>query len=224
MSVNRNLIPTLLALILMSCASVHIQDEVGISSEVKADSYAQNKDKSGVVLFDARWGRQWQCGKYENAQLISFSFDKTPLSTKLDDSPADLTIGTTSLIAVSKKFESYALLVPAGEYALSNFKIKTAKSVSNVGYWIASRSHLIKDGKPLGGKFSVAPGETVYIGNFALDCYYENPTLWRYHAQGQNGFEKQLSDYKAKYPFLDLTNVKFRLLETNTIGRPYELK
>lgn len=224
MSVNRNLIPTLLALILVSCASVRIQDEVGTSTEIKADTYAQNKEKSGVVLFDARWGRQWQCGKYENAQLISFSFDKTPLSTKPDDAPADLTIGTTSQLAVSPKFESYALLVPAGEYALSNFKIKTAKSVSNVGYWIASRSHLIKDGKPLGGKFSVAPGETVYIGNFALDCYYENPTLWRYHAKGQNGFKKQLSDYKAKYPFLDLTNVKFRLLETNTIGRPYELK
>jgi hypothetical protein len=224
MSINRNLIPTLLALTIASCTSVQIQDEVGISTEVKADSYAQNREKSGVVLFDARWGRQWQCGKYENAQLISFSFDKTPLSAKPDDAPADVTIGTTSIIAVSPKFESYALLLSAGEYALSNFKIKTAKSASNVGYWIASRSHLIKDGKPLGGKFSVAPGETVYIGNFALDCYYENPTLWRYYAQGKDGFKQQLSDYKAKYPFLDLTNVKFRLLETNTIGRSYELK
>lgn len=224
MRINRNLIPTLFVLIFASCASVHIQDEVGISTEVKADSYAQKKEKSGVVLFDARWGRQWQCGKYENAQLISFSFDKTPLSAKPDDAPADVTIGTTSIIAVSPKFESYALLLPAGEYVLSNFKIKTAKSASNVGYWIASRSHLIKDSKPIGGKFSVAPGETIYIGNFALDCYYENPTLWRYHAQGQNGFKKQLSDYQAKYPFLDLTNVKFRLMETNTIGRSYELK
>jgi hypothetical protein len=224
MSINRNLIPTLLALTFASCASVQIQDEVGTSTEVKADSYAQNKEKSGVVLFDARWARQWKCGKYENAQLVSFSFDKNPLSTKPDDAAADLTIGTTSLLAVSPKFESYALLVPAGEYALSNFKIKTSKSVSNVGYWIASRSHLIKDGKSLGGKFSVAPGETVYIGNFALDCSYQDPTLWRYYAQGQDGFEQQLSDYKAKYPFLDLSNVKFRLFETNTIGRSYELK
>lgn len=223
MSIYRGLILALSALLFASCTSVQIQDEVGTSTEVKADSYAQNKENLGVVLLDARWGRQWGCGRFENAQLVSFSFDKIPLSAKPDDAPADLAIGTTSLLAVSPKFESYALLVPPGEYALSNFKIKIAQSVSNVGYWVANRSHLIKDSKSLGGKFSVAPGETVYIGNFALDCY-ENPSLWRYYANGQDGFKRQLSDYKTKYPFLDLTNVKFRLFETDTIGRSYELK
>lgn len=223
MTVRRNLVLPLLTFMLASCASVQTQDEIGVTVEAKADAYAQNKDKLGLVLLDARWARQWKCGRYENAQLVSFSFDKFPLSPRPDDASADITIGTTSLLAVSPKFESYALLVPSGEYALSSFKIKTASSVLDVGYWIASRSHLIKDGKPLGGKFNVAPGEAIYIGNFALDCH-ENPTLWRYYATGQDGFRKQLSDYKSKYPFLDLTNVKFRLFETNTIGRPYELK
>ncbi|HJW25237.1 MAG TPA: hypothetical protein VJ576_10095 [Rhodocyclaceae bacterium] len=223
MFVHRSLTLLLLALLLVSCASVQIQDEVGTSAEARADSYAQDKEKLGVVLLDARWGRQWKCGKYENAQLVSFSFDKFPLSKKPDDAPTDLTIGTTSLLSVSQKFESYALLVPPGEYALSNFKIKVAQSASNVGYWVAGRSHLIKDGKPIGGKFSVAPGEVVYIGNFALDCY-GGPTLWRYHATGRDGFTQQLSDYKSKYPFLDLANVRFRLFETDTIGRPYDLR
>ncbi|WP_157008427.1 hypothetical protein [Xenophilus azovorans] len=211
------------AFILASCASVQIQDEFGTSAEVKPDSYARYKDRLGVVLLDARWGRQWKCGKYENAQLVSFSFDKLPLSpNKPDEAPSDLTIGTTSHLAASQKFESYALLIPPGEYALSNFKIKLARSVSSIDYWVANRSHLIKDGKPLGGKFVVAPGEVVYVGNFALDCY-ENPTLWRYYANGRDGFRQQLSDYQSKYPFLDLANVKFRLFETTTIGRSYAL-
>lgn len=223
MIVHRSLIFPLLALLLVSCASIQTTDEIGVSAEAKADAYTQNKDKLGVVLLDARWGRQWKCGKYENAQLVSFSFDRTPISTRPDDAFADITIGTTSLLAANPKFESYALLVPPGEYILSSFKIKVANSASNVGYWVASRSHLIKEGKPLGGKFSVAPGEAVYIGNFALDCY-GNPSLWRYYSTGQDGFKQQLSDYKSKYPFLDLANVKFRLFETSTIGQPYELK
>lgn len=223
MTFHRSMIFPLLALLLASCASVQPSEEIGVSAEAKADVYAHSKDKLGLVLLDARWGRQWKCGKYENAQLLSFSFDKTPLSTRPDDGSADITIGTTSLLAASSKFESYALLVPPGEYVLSGFKIKVARSVSDVGYWVASRSHLIKDSKPVGGKFSVAPGEAVYIGNFALDCY-ENPSLWRYYSTGQDGFKQQLSDYKSKYPFLDLANVKFRLFETSTIGRPYELK
>lgn len=208
---------------LASCASVQIQNEMGLSNEANEENYAKNKEKLGIVLLDARWARQWKCGKYENAQLVNFSFDKAPITEKPDDAPSDIAVGTKSLLSVSPKFESYALLVPPGEYVLSGFKIKTAESISKVGYWVAGRSHLIKNDKPLGGKFNVAAGETVYIGNFALDCY-AGPTLWRYYADGQDGFNKQLSDYKAKYPFLDLTNVKFRLFQTETIGRNYELK
>lgn len=177
----------------------------------------------GIVLLDARWSRQWKCGKYENAQLISFSFDRMPLNQRSNDANADLVIGTTSQLAANPKFVSIALLLPPGEYALSNFKIKVASSVSNVGYWVAERSDLQRGGKPYAGSFKVAANEMVYIGNFALDCF-QNPSLWRYYSEGQEGFQKQLSDYKEKYPFLDLSSVKYRLFDTSVIGRSYELK
>lgn len=214
---------SLTLILAVSCASVQLQDETGLSNEVTAENYAKNKNKFGVILFDANWGRKWNCGQYQNAQLISFSFDKAPITYRTDDAPGDISVGRANRINAISKFESYALIVPSGEYWLSGFKIKTAESYLKVGYWTAGRSHLIKDGKALGGKFNVDAGEIVYIGNFALDCY-AGPTLWRYYANGKQGFESQLLDYKAKYPFLDLTNAKFRLFKTETIGRDYELK
>jgi len=224
MNIYRRLILTSSTLLFFACASVQTQNNIGTSVEATQKKYEQNKEKFGVVLLDARWGRQWKCGKYENAQLISFSFDKpSPIARPIDDS-ADITVGTTSLLAVSPKFESYALVVPPGEYVLSNFKIKIAQSVSTVGYLIANRSHLIKEGRPLGGSFTVEAGEVVYIGNFTIDCNDPEPTLWRYYTIGQDGFKKGLSDYKNKYPFLDLSSVKYRLFKTETIGKPYELK
>lgn len=162
--VHRGWALVLVALILAACASAELQNERGIPAEATAESYGKGKVGLGVVLLDARWARQWPCGEYENAQLVSFQFDKMPLASRPDDAPAEIMVTTSRRLAVSPDFQSYALLVPPGEYALSNYKIKVAKSVSDVGYWVASRSHLIKDGKPLGGTFSVAPGEVVYIG------------------------------------------------------------
>jgi hypothetical protein len=213
----------LIAVSIASCSSTQISDDVGTTAEINAESYANDQQRSGIVLLDANWGRKWSCGKYENAQLISFSFDKSSNSPNVSSQPADITIGTTSRLMVKPNFESYAVLIPPGEYVLSNFKIKVATSVSKIDYWIANRTHLIKDGKPLAGKFTVAAGEVIYIGNFGLDCFH-GPTLWRYYTEGQDGFNKQLADYQSKYPFLDLTKTKFRLFETTTIGRPYELK
>ena len=225
MVTKRNLLVSItpILLLLTSCASVQVQENIGASSEVTPESYAKNQSSMGTVLLDARWARQWKCGKYDNAQLVSFAFDQMPFTVRPDDAKQDLVIGTTSLLAVEQKFVSYALLVPPGEYALSNFKIKVASSVRDVGYWAAKRSDLIRNGKPYAGSFKVAAGETVYIGNFALDCF-ENPSLWRYYSEDQEGFQKQLGDYKAKYPFLDLSSVKYRLFETGVIGRAHELK
>lgn len=220
----RNLIILVFStLLISSCASVGSQYTVGVSNEATETSYNQNKDKLGVVLLDARWGRQWKCGRYENAQLVSFSFDKFPLTKKSDELQSDITVATTSILNVSPKFQSYALLVPPGEYGLSNFTIKVASSSTEVAYWVAKRSELIKDRKPLGGKFRVSPGEVIYIGNFALDCFGA-PQLWRYYADGQEGFNQQLADYSKKYPFLDLSKVEFRLFETEKLGRSYHLK
>jgi hypothetical protein len=116
-----------------------------------------------------------------------------------------------------KVHDPIALQVAPGEYLLSGFTIKVAKSVSEVGYIAASRSALMK-GSPQGaGVFKVAAGETVYIGHFALDCI-ASPILWRYYL-----FEDDLKAtraYKNKYPYLDTSNVAYRPLKTEKFGGP----
>ena len=62
----------------------------------------------------------------------------------------------------------------------------------------------------------------VCIGNFYLDCAY-GPTLWRYYSDGKEAFEAQIQEYKNSFPFLDLSNVKFRLFQTKEFGIDYEL-
>ena len=223
MNLYGKLVSVLAILLLASCASARLQDDIGVSMEVMESIYAEQKEEMGLVLLDARWARQWGCGRFENAQLISFSFDRFPFSGKPDHAPHDITVGTTRVLSVQPTFESYALLVPPGKYALSNFRIRVAASVSQVGYWVANRSDLIQGEKVIGGSFEVAAGEVIYIGNFALDCQ-DAPTLWRYHPTGKDAFESQLDDYRAKYPFIDLGEVKFRLFETDQIGYPYELQ
>jgi len=70
-----------------------------------------------------------------------------------------------------------------------------------------------------GGTFTVAAGETVYIGNFFVDCTLNMPILWRYYTE-QTHWPSHLRDYKAKYPFLDLTDIDYRLFDTDVYGRP----
>lgn len=219
----RSFVLLVLCLSLASCASIRLHGETGKSVEASASAYRQKRLEQGVVLLDVRWGRQWPCGQYQNAQLISFTFDKMPLVGRSDDAPADLTIATVRRVRVRPWFENYALLVPPGDYALSGFTIKVAQSASQVGYWVAGRSDLFKEGRPIGGQFTVMPGEAVYIGNFALDCQTRTPTLWRYYTSGESWFSEHLLDYKNKYPFLDLSDVTYRLFETELFGVPYKL-
>ena len=39
-----------------------------------------------------------------------------------------------------------------------------------------------------------------------------------------DGFAKHIQEYKREFPFLDVESVQYRLFDTTTIGRPYELK
>lgn len=209
--------------LLASCATTKIENNIGVSNEATAESYVKNRAVMGTVLLDAKWGRQWKCGQYENAQLVSFGFDRLPLGTAANSGGSEVIVGTTSQLMAKPQFISIALLIPPGEYALSSFRIKVAESVSKVGYFAADRNHLLRNGKPFAGSFKVAAGETVYIGNFALDCLQE-PVLWRYYTQGKQDFQKQLTEYKSNYPFLDVSAVQYRLFDTSVIGRAYELK
>jgi hypothetical protein len=207
---------------LVSCAT-SIVDTAGQSSELTAASYANGRNTKGIVLLDVNWGRRWSCGGYENAELRGLSFDRMPPLKSSDDVAADLTLQEPASLTSRPIFISYALLVEPGEYALSGFNIKVARSVSDVGYWVAKRSDLLKDGKILGGNFKVGEGETVYIGNFFLDCH-QRPQPWRYYTEGADNFKLHLAQYKKKYPFLDTGRVKYRLFETSSLGRSYELK
>lgn len=213
-------------IILTACASQKILTSPENSPEVTKDTYAAGKNSDGIVLLDVKWSRKWSCGKFENAQLVAIGFDKFPSSKRTNQDPADFLISNDKLkgrITPPQAFVNYAFQIPPGRYALSGYIIKVAVSASRVDYWVASRADLLKDGKPLGGTFTVAQGEVVYIGNFYLDCS-NGPSLWRYYTKGQNGFKEQLSEYQAKYPFLDLRQTKYRLFDTTTLGYEYQLQ
>jgi hypothetical protein len=165
------------------------------------------------------WGRKWGCGAYENAQIITFSFDKMPSGPRAKEAAADFVLTTPNRLLVDPKFISYAFLLDPGKYALSHTKVKAARSASDVGHFTADRSLLLKDGESH-GRFHVDAGETVYIGSFFLDCY-QQPQLWRYYTIKEE-FPGQVDKYKKAYPFLDLNNVIYRLFETDVFGLPYK--
>jgi hypothetical protein len=180
------------------------------------------KDQKGIVLLAVRWDRRWKCGGYENAQVRVIGFDKLPSKMTSDDDRPDILLDDAPKIFTKPDFDNYAFLVEPGEYGLSGFLIKVARSISDTNYLAFPRSKLIKDSRSLGGSFSVNAGESVYIGNFYLDCY-KSPTLWRYHSNGHEAFAEHLKEFKRDFPMLDTTKVKFRLFETTEFGNPYRL-
>ena len=227
MGIKRYLI-IVTAIAVYGCSSV--SQLVGPAQPIKFDDtkiitkdiYTQNKTTNGVVLMDINWGRLWGCGDHENAQLIGLAFDKLPMLNISNDAEPSFVVKSPARLMVDPVFINYAFLLEPGEYAISAFSIKVADSMSKVGFLTAQRDHLYKGGKPIGGSFTVNPGETVFIGNFYLDCAY-GPMLWRYYPDGREAFKQQVDEYRTKFPFLNLSDVKFRLFETKEFGYDYEL-
>lgn len=209
-----------LAQFLVSCATVTVTgnksrmvDSEGNLIEASAHSVEMQKATQGMVLLDAMWGRVWKCGGYENAQLVNFAFDKMPLTKRTNEDKPDIEIGSANTLLVDNIFDPLAIQVPAGEYVLSGFKIKVAKSTSDVGYITVPRSALRNDPST----FSVNPGEVVYIGHFSLDCAY-SPIIWRYYIEQMNlGSARSFTN---KYPFINLDSVVYRLFKTKSYGGP----
>lgn len=175
----------------------------------------------GVVLLAVRWDRRWNCAGFENAQLRVIGFDRLP-SHRTDDDQPDILLDDAPRLMTKPQFNRYALLVEPGEYGLSGFLIKVAESVNSTRFFGAQRSELVKDGLSVGGAFNVAPGETVYIGHFYLDCT-TIPTIWRYYLDGREAFAQYIADVSSDYPFLDTTKAVYRLFETERAGSHYEL-
>lgn len=178
------------------------------------------KSDLGIIIVQINWGRTWKCGHYENAQLQALTFTKSPVDSK---EPVLLELETPSKLFVDNKFVPYVFLIQPGEYILTAFDVKVASSRSDVGHFTGSKDSLIKDGKPVGGSFTVNPGEIVYIGHFGLDCGAE-PFLWRYYIDGRQEFEKYIAGFRRKYPFVKDVPVQFRIFSTLLLGNPYSLQ
>ena len=174
----------------------------------------------GVVIIQVNWGRSWKCGQFENAQLQALTFTKSPIDTPESIS---LELVTPSKLFVDNKFLPYAFVIQPGEYVLTTFDVKVARSVSDVAHINGSKDNLIKEGKPIGGTFTVNPGEVVYVGHFGLDCGAE-PFLWRTYIDGREDFERYIGGFRAKFPFAKQVPAQFRLFSTQLFGRPFALK
>jgi hypothetical protein len=175
----------------------------------------------GVIIVQINWGRVWKCGQFENTQLQALTFVKSPIDDNVE--PESLELETPSKLFSDNKFLPYAFVIKPGEYVLTSFDVKIARSVTNVAHIKGEKENLIKDGKPIGGTFTVNPGEIVYIGHFGLDCGAE-PFLWRYYIDGRDEFEKYISGFRQKYPFVKQIPVQYRLFSTQLLGNPFALQ
>ncbi len=191
-----------------------------ISAEPVSLKENNYKADLGVIIIQINWGRTWKCGQFENAQLQALTFTK---STAGNTDNATLDLKTPSKLFVNNEYLPYAFVVHPGEYILSSFDVKVARSKTDIAHIKGSKDKLIKEGKPLGGSFTVNPGEIVYIGHFGIECGAE-PFLWRYYINGRKDFERYIEGFREKYPFVKKVPVQFRLFSTQMFGNPYTLK
>lgn len=193
-----------------------------LAVEATQRGYADKGGAKGLVVLSVNWGRKWGCGGFQNASLRELSFDRLPTARQKDDEMGDLVLEPPLRLASRPDITDYVFLVEPGEYALSFCSIKVGRSESDVGYLRCGRSQLISDGRALGGSFTVKAGESVYIGEFFLECT-GRPTLWRYYEENRDSFRSKMAAVRRRYPFLEVDKVQFRLFSTKIFGRPYDL-
>ncbi|QWT44930.1 hypothetical protein [Azospira inquinata] len=216
-------IVSLFAGVILSLLTIGALAEGATVVPLTPSSYAEGSATKGIILFSIRWDRRWKCAGFENAQLRRLAFDKMPVTRTSNDPHADLVLADAPLLLTHPQFDDYAFVVEPGEYALVGFDIKVAASITDVRIGRVDRERLIKEGKPDGGSFDVAPGEAVYIGHFYLDCATE-PMPWRYYLSGQEAFDEYTEKIKKQHPELDATKIQYRLFKTKLLGRNFELK
>ena len=175
----------------------------------------------GIVLFEANWGRRWGCAGLDNAQLLNLTFTRLSEDSLVRDG-ITLDLKTPSRLHVRDSYSPYAYLVEPGEYAITGFDVKVARSVTDVSHVLGTLSNLTENDRPMGGTFSVATSEIVYIGHFSLDCAME-PIPWRYYLEGRAEFDSWSETFRERYPFVGDAPVQFRLFSTTMFGEPYTL-
>jgi hypothetical protein len=192
------------------------------ASEEATEALYVAAPERGVVLFDIYWARAWKCGRFENAQLKSLVFERAPLKPGAEPGSVALSLANPSGLTAPQRFVPHAFLVDAGEYHLTSFEVGFARTASNIGSVKIGRSSLVSDGRSKAGSFKVGSGESVYIGNFAVDCY-SDPIPWRFYTE-EKDFPEHLAQYRSKYPFLKLSPVLYRLFETSVLGKSPDSK
>lgn len=190
--------------------------------ELNKKRYEAGGKDNAVLLLHVNWGRQWKCAGLENAQLQALEFSPTSQNGGRS-SEKSLLLEIPSKLFVKDTFVPLALLIEPGEYALSAFDVKVAHSSTKVGHLKAGESQLFKEGKPIGGTFSVQAGEIVYIGHFGLDCAKE-PIPWRFYIEGKSEFEAYAKGFHDEFPFTKSVPVQFRLFSTTMFGQEYILQ
>ncbi|MGI9235556.1 MAG: hypothetical protein ACR2RD_18135 [Woeseiaceae bacterium] len=190
--------------------------------KLKSRNYKKYGDTMGVVLLDINWGRSWGCGEFENAQLTKLSFERAPLTNEPNSKFSSILLKSPSRLFVNPEFLSYGFVVQPGEYVLTEFAIKAARSKKDVGHIKADRETLVDGENYRGGVLRVDAGEVIYVGHFGLSCL-EHPTLWRYYAEGWESFANAKDKYREEFGFLGGTEIQYRLFETEYFGPMYEL-
>ena len=179
-------------------------------------NYEKTKTEKAVVLYGVNWGRRWGCAGFENAQLQGLTFSRIDSASKNIDGE-DIVLNNPAKLLAQNVSSAYAIIANPGEYALTGFDVKIAKSVTEIGHLKAEGKDLFENGKPVGGTFKVNAGEIVYIGEFGLDCAYE-PIPWRYYIQKED-FQSYVDGFKEKYKFIGDKQVIYRLFQTNKFGQ-----
>ena len=204
------------ATIVLIVAAALTQAQVPLSKRVFKEKGASN----GTVVMQINWGRYWKCGPYENAQLQRLSFRR--LTDSSSGQAKDWELTPSSTLLAKPLFSPYAFVIEPGEYALSGVRMKLALSAYGVTVADADPSKLIVNGQAMGGSFTVAAGEIVYIGHFGMECSGE-PTPWRYYVVGRQEFDSYAEGFHKRFPFVKETPVVFRLFKTDSFGQAYDL-
>jgi hypothetical protein len=173
------------------------------------NNYQQQGSIQGVVMLQINWGRKWRCGSFENAQLEKLTFA----------GPSELVLTTPSRLNAADYFTPYAFVIAPGQYILTGYDVKVARSSTDVGHLTPDASYLAEDG----GSFSVSPGEIVYIGHIGLDCAHD-PMPWRYYIETSDEFTRYVAGFHKHFPFTANTPVTYRLMTTRLFGSNHSLE
>ncbi|MDH3432135.1 MAG: hypothetical protein OEQ14_19230 [Gammaproteobacteria bacterium] len=198
--------------------AAHAENPAKLSEE----TFRQALGQQGFIILEVNWGRHWNCGEYENVQLQRLTFSRFEEGAVITNLPS-LDLKTPSKLFVKDEFTPYALAVEPGTWALTGFDVKTARPGLDVGHAIGNADNLIAQGKPVGGTFTIAAGEIIYLGHFSRDCD-QGPIPWRYYLTDREDFVRYVARFREWYPFAAGIAVEYRLFATENLGRQFALE